>query len=188
MIVFHRLSGWGFACGILDSSLLLGFRCNFSSRVTLGWWVLPFGFFDPDAFLFQQLLAVPLYPILLNSEGRVLQVESDSFSVADSVNFMNSICGIMHVLFSHPSILRLENSGGACIFVLQEVFCSLLGPSCFMMFSKSLSFRDPGSLRLLWVSMSWFLWLALWPCRASSWRSQFSCSPCFKLLVSSRGV
>ena len=66
----------------------------------------------------------------------MLQVESHSFSVADSVNFMNSICGIMHVLFSHPSILRLENSGGACIFVLQEVFCSLLGPSCFMMFSE----------------------------------------------------
>ena len=81
----------------------------------------------------------------------MLQVESHSFSVADSVNFMNSICGIMHVLSPHPSILRLEISGGACVFVLQEVFCSLLGPSCFMMFSKSLSFRDPGSLRLLWV-------------------------------------
>ena len=48
----------------------------------------------------------------------MLQVESDSFSVADSVNFMNSICGIMHVLSPHPSILRLEISGGACVFVL----------------------------------------------------------------------
>ena len=64
----------------------------------------------------------------------MLQVESDSFSVADSVNFMNSIRGIMHVLSPHPSILRLEISGGACVFVLQEVFCSLLGPSCFMNF------------------------------------------------------
>ena len=88
----------------------------------------------------------------------MLQVESHSFSVADSVYFMNSICGIMHVLFPHPSILRLEISGGAYVFVLQEVFCSLLGPSCFMIFSNSLSFRDPGSLCLLWVSMSWFLW------------------------------
>ena len=57
MIVLHRLSGWGFAFGVLNSSLPCGFRYTFSSRVIFGCWVLPFGFSDPDAFLVQQLLA-----------------------------------------------------------------------------------------------------------------------------------
>ena len=80
----------------------------------------------------------------------MLQVESDSFSVADSVNFMNSICGIMHVLFPHPSILRRKFLEELAFLFFKKFFCSLLGPSCFMI-SNSLSFRDPGSLRLLWV-------------------------------------
>ena len=81
----------------------------------------------------------------------MLQVESHSFSVADSVNFMNFICGIMHVLFPHPSILRRKFLEELAFLFFKKFFCLLLGPSCFMMFSKSLSFRDPGSLSLLWV-------------------------------------
>ena len=42
--------------------------------------------------------------------------------MADSVDFMDSICEIVHVLFPQSSILRLEISGGACVLVLQEVF------------------------------------------------------------------